>query len=54
MKIRCGQKDARIILAHIEQDFDAEYGITWRTIEEYVGDYFQEKKPKDNDGSPKS
>jgi hypothetical protein len=43
LKKRCSKKDARIILAHIEQDFDAEFGITWRTIEDAVGDYFQDK-----------
>jgi hypothetical protein len=43
LKKRCRKNDARLILAHIEQDFDAEYGITWRTIEEYVEDYFQDK-----------
>ena len=40
MKKRCSKTEARNILAQIEQGFDAEYGITWRTIEQYVDDYF--------------
>ena len=46
LKKRCSKKDARNILAQIEQGFDADYGITWRTIEDYVEDYFRERKSK--------
>jgi len=44
LKKRCSKKDARLILANVEQHFDAEFGITWCTIEDAVGDYFQDKK----------
>ena len=40
MKKRCSKKDARIILSHIEQNFDAEYGINWQTLEQQIQDYF--------------
>lgn len=33
MKKRCSRKEAGIILSHIEQNFDAEYGISWQTLE---------------------
>jgi hypothetical protein len=46
LKKRCSKKDARIILTHIEQDFDAEFGITWQTLEQAVVDYFQKRKLK--------
>ena len=46
LKKRCSKKTARIILREIENDFDAEYGITWQTIEKYVEDYFREGKLK--------
>ena len=46
MKKRCSKKDARIILSDIEQNFDAEFGITWCTIEQAVEDYFHDEKPK--------
>jgi hypothetical protein len=38
---RCSKKNAGIILSQIQNDFDAEYGITWQTIEQYVEDYFK-------------
>ena len=43
---RCSKKDARAILALIEQGFDAECGITWQMVEDYVEDYFKNNKPK--------
>ena len=46
LKKRCSKKDARIILAQIERDFDAEFGITWQTLEQAVADYFQKRKSK--------
>ena len=46
MKKRCSKKDARTILSKIEEDFNADVGITWQTIEQYVEDYFHEGKLK--------
>ena len=46
MRKQCSKKDALIILRNIEQNFDAAYGISWQTIEQYVEDYFKDKKPK--------
>lgn len=37
----CSKKDARAILARIEQGFDAEHGINWQTVEDYISDYFK-------------
>jgi hypothetical protein len=47
MKKRCSKKDARIILCDIEQNFDAEYGISWQTLENQIDDYFRDRKSKD-------
>jgi len=46
LKKRCSKKDALIILANIEQGFDAGYGITWSTVEDNVEDYFRGRKSK--------
>lgn len=53
LKRRCSKKDARTILAKIEEDFNAELGITWQSVEQCVEDYFQEKKPKNKNGTSK-
>ena len=46
LKKPCSKKDARIILARVEKDFDASLGIAWQTIEDYVADCFRDKNRK--------
>ena len=45
-KIRCSNKDARIILSKIEDDYNAEVGITWQSVEQCVQDYFRDGETK--------
>jgi hypothetical protein len=40
LKKPCSKKDARTILAKIEDNFNAEVGITWQSVEQCVEDYF--------------
>ena len=41
------------VAAIIEQNFNAEYGITWSIIEEYVPDYFRDKIEMSTNGITK-
>jgi hypothetical protein len=44
LKTRCNRKDALEILANIEHDFVAEYGISWNTIENTLHYYTARRK----------
>jgi hypothetical protein len=45
-KILCSNKDARTLLAKIQDDYNAEVGITWQSVEQCVQDHFRDGEPK--------